>query len=521
MLCGGKAVPSLPTRVIAVGAADTESHLILSESKPGKYVALTHVWGGLVPVRTTTTNIQDHLSQLPLSTLPPTFRDAVLITRHLKIEYLWIDAICIIQDSVRDWQAESSRMGEVYRNATITIAAVDADNSQAGFIKQRTRLSLNMPSVALPPPETSPRNLHIEVVSRDPLAHVDSHSPLSGRAWCLQEKLLSPRILYFGAHQTYFSCNTITHLEAYGISLPDTILYNSLSFGKSSLAHGMHNLRENPTEYAAQSIWHRVVNEYTTRSLTKPEDKLPALSGLASEFAQITGYHYLAGMWLETLTNDLLWGVQDPLERPAGTFAIYTAPSWSWASYHGPLSFGLPIPSRPRILKVETTLASLNPFGQVSDGVLVIHARCKRAVVRYQEKSIIPDFTHQGQGQSLFNFEGDFGREIEIGRCSFDYLSDCVMPTHDSSKNPKIVFCLSLPDAERDVRPVVIIIMPVDDGRGYYRRVGIGYVQITALGKPMEAQQFDAWYTGSPAEVTALQAKDLFDGCKEQEWTIV
>lgn len=126
----------LPTRLIDVGSADesTQPRLVNSDGRSGHYVALTHVWGGLVPVRTLKESLVKYMCKLPLPFLPSNFTDAITITRRLGIQYLWIDALCIIQDSTQDWEAECANMGDTYRNSVLTIAAVDAESSKVGFL---------------------------------------------------------------------------------------------------------------------------------------------------------------------------------------------------------------------------------------------------------------------------------------------------------------------------------------------------------------------------------------------------
>jgi hypothetical protein len=70
-----------------------------------------------------------------MNCLPKTFQDAIEINRHLKVRYLWIDALCIIQptaDDIGDWEEEIPLKGKVYRNSTCTIAASGAQTSNGG-----------------------------------------------------------------------------------------------------------------------------------------------------------------------------------------------------------------------------------------------------------------------------------------------------------------------------------------------------------------------------------------------------
>jgi len=132
--------PSLPTRVLDVGD-DSSQHVVLIEtgSRQGRYVALSHCWGPPEkrPLRTTKNTLTDHLDGIAIEALPKTFKDAVTITRALGVRYLWIDSLCIMQDSQEDWEKEASQMREVYQFSYCNIAGTDARDSTEGLIFDR------------------------------------------------------------------------------------------------------------------------------------------------------------------------------------------------------------------------------------------------------------------------------------------------------------------------------------------------------------------------------------------------
>jgi hypothetical protein len=104
----------------------------------GRYAALSYCWGASLPLTTTTTNLQAHQSAIGFDMLPQTLQDAILIVRWMGIEYIWIDCLCILQDSRKDWEHEAARMAHVYSNAYLTIAASRAEHSGKGFLGLRT-----------------------------------------------------------------------------------------------------------------------------------------------------------------------------------------------------------------------------------------------------------------------------------------------------------------------------------------------------------------------------------------------
>lgn len=130
----------LPTRLLYIGVdRGTTLRLVCISNHffERKYAALSHCWGALATFTTTISNLATHQDNIDFMYLPRSFQDAVTVTRIMGLEYLWIDSLCIIQDSEDDWAAESARMGQVFQNATFTIAADSAKNSHEGFLHPR------------------------------------------------------------------------------------------------------------------------------------------------------------------------------------------------------------------------------------------------------------------------------------------------------------------------------------------------------------------------------------------------
>jgi hypothetical protein len=130
---------ALPTRVLDVGPADGSSEpcLVLARGIQSPYVALSHCWGSSKPLVTWTSHIQEHLAVIPFQRLLQMCQDAVTATLKLGYRFLWIDSLCIIQDSQEDWQRECAKMAEIYRNAVLTVAGPAAAGSSTGFLGGR------------------------------------------------------------------------------------------------------------------------------------------------------------------------------------------------------------------------------------------------------------------------------------------------------------------------------------------------------------------------------------------------
>jgi hypothetical protein len=194
---------TVPLRLIDV-SSNSEPFLVENLGYKVLYVTLSHCWGTQGTLTTTTTNLASRKNKIRLLKLPKTFRDAVTITRALEIQYLWIDSLCILQDSAGDRNIESAKMGEYYRNSYLMILALCSSNSNGGILNPRPSDS----TILLP----GEKNLY----ARDSGFSWDwefAESPLSNRAWAFQERLMSTRILHYGKSEMFWECSTCSLRE--------------------------------------------------------------------------------------------------------------------------------------------------------------------------------------------------------------------------------------------------------------------------------------------------------------------
>jgi hypothetical protein len=137
----------LPTRIINVGSGQDDARLIETNGQRGTYLILSYCWGkGNDRAKTTRKNIEERRRAIHTKDLPLTIKQAIEMTQRLGFRYLWVDAICIIQvhsnppkyDELEDWRCEAPKMGQYYRDATLTIAAAAATDSEHGFVSERS-----------------------------------------------------------------------------------------------------------------------------------------------------------------------------------------------------------------------------------------------------------------------------------------------------------------------------------------------------------------------------------------------
>lgn len=190
--CGDDAERPLPTRVLSVESEESPT-LFLHESRGqhARYACLSHCWG--IPTKESpllqmnTGTIESFRHHIPWADLPKTFQDTVTFVRRLKIRYLWIDSLCIIQNDKEDMANEIGQMATVYSNALLTFAATSAAGPNEGLfstnggscdVKPLSRLAWD--------PEASE---HGPLYAREATPHVWKPSreyPLLKRAWAFQ-----------------------------------------------------------------------------------------------------------------------------------------------------------------------------------------------------------------------------------------------------------------------------------------------------------------------------------------------
>lgn len=219
-LCVSGCPSTLPTRILDVGEDGEDVKLLESNGTIAPYACLSHCWGKKQIIATTTATLEERKRGIQLTQLSPTFQDAVTTTRRLKLQYLWIDSLCIVQDDKGDWERESKRMGSIYRGSHITIAASRSPDGAGGCFSKRPeytqsqKLTINGVDIyvrrIIPPVvhETGSWRTHI----RSFTTHVEE-SLLHSRAWAFQERILAVRTIQLYVEEIVWECMTKLQCE--------------------------------------------------------------------------------------------------------------------------------------------------------------------------------------------------------------------------------------------------------------------------------------------------------------------
>lgn len=304
----------------------------------------------------------------PLTLAPKTIQDAIKITRLLGFEYLWVDALCIIQDSETDKVAEINAMGSIYKNAAITIAAANAASVHEGFLNKSTSpLSFELPFMA-------PTGRISDIFCDSSWGC--GEFPYTRRGWTFQEALLSPRLLYFGPTNLLWRCQ----IESRGLIFPNQVDLGVTTHMASIVSiagqHEMHN-----SSSILSKHWATIVEDYSDRVVTFPEDRLPALAGVAKEYQALLSSHnvYLAGFWSDWLIKHLGWYRAEPPRKSDSPNIERRAPSWSWVSIHCQIRFEDIHTEAAVLVHCGIKLAIEEaPLGQVIHGGLTLLATIAR-----------------------------------------------------------------------------------------------------------------------------------------------
>lgn len=328
----------LPSRLVEVGDSTSKQVRVVETNDirddlddDERYCALSHCWG---PPSTITTQLNDeryesYLQGIPLSDLPKTFHDAVLFTRELDCKYIWIDSLCIIQGNRDDWLREGAQMCDIYENSLVTLAAASSPNGHGGLFYEAPRMEL----VGY----DDKTEQDYTVFARFDINHRFFSFPLMNRAWVLQERLLSPRTLYFTNQELVWECRSNNICQC-----------SPVLGGFQNQVDGFPvNAKVQPPTADSSSAsdpstlihkWHEVIQIYSQLNLTKPADKLMAVDGIAQFMAPIRQTRYLGGLWEDSFAHDLAWRVdmfedlkeEGETTRPLELEAV--APTWCWAS---------------------------------------------------------------------------------------------------------------------------------------------------------------------------------------------
>ncbi|RDL39593.1 uncharacterized protein BP5553_03933 [Venustampulla echinocandica] len=381
--CPGQAETILPTRVIEVAPVGSPDRprLVVTAGKKGRYAALSYCWGSNSYGELNQSNLNEYIQTLCLNLLPQTLRDAIAVTKSISVPYLWVDALCILQDSDNDKSHEMSMMEGVYRDSLVAIVAANSEGATHGFLQPR---KTPLESFTLPFRVSESQFGTMSVRELEAMEYDESSEPINERAWTLQESLLAHRYLIYSSHTLQWRCNA--GVRNFGNSL------HLVSYAEEDkYSHSFSTLNKPASDSEGElKRWIRLVNLYSKRSASLPHDKLNAISAVAREFSPSLGHQYFAGLWEFSILWQLTWVTSCSWDsetvntRPE----VYRAPSWSWASIDGELFYGTSLLETDKdeclyrcdFIRCQVEPKSVDfPFGEVLAGSLTLRGVLRQA----------------------------------------------------------------------------------------------------------------------------------------------
>ncbi|KAJ3548512.1 hypothetical protein NM208_g978 [Fusarium decemcellulare] len=476
---------ALPRRLLRVGGPDDNPRLVQVQDIRVPYCALSYCWGTKDFFMTTRANLSQNMEEIPRESFPIIMQDAMSVTRSLGYDYIWIDALCIVQDDEKDWAHEASIMGSVYSNAELTISTLVAGDCHTGLFQPRS-LRVVRPVILDIWQPRSERISHRSwaVFAEWAQEHLCIHGPVHSRGWTLQEQLLSTRILYFGDGILHWECLHDYMAEAdpggdnrrsynYRADLAKRSETKQAIQGALSLDRNSSAIPQGASQ--PFELWKQQAEDFTCRSLSKSSDRLPAFASISASLAGAAGNSLLCGIWNgDKLLESLCWNVVKPSSSPKSL----SMPSWTWGATVGEVSFHLVSRTGRGNVPILTGATVVSVDAQANEAMSEV----------YGSITLKSDLCHKGPLRSSF-FEAE---EHEAEGMWLDLLCDtesCVFldSNIDTIEDVYAISVLSFPEGPphegygyprwpggRGPTTLKLLLQRVGNESNKFRRIGIG-----------------------------------------------
>lgn len=509
----------MPGRLIEITGLDRGTlKLIATANLRSDYAALSYKWGGGdAKWKTVRSNSSSRGYGFRFEELPQTLMDAVAITAALGLHYVWIDAICIIQDSERDWEIEASKMSHIYQGAIVTIAAHSSTSSTSGIFNERSQSRFD---------GWEPyRKLHGWVRGTECTIYLAHDGPdsqwrysvergsLHERAWCLQESLLSPRILHFTDTQLFWECphrmqsednyndqDSTADLDISGLYLPGKgWALKSWLQQDSPPVNATYSIEDRTL-----SMWYFAVisKDYSTRQLMIASDRLIAVAGVAKAMQKLCDMQYYAGLWSHKMVQGLCWYRLGSLQ---GTKSQH-APSWSWASqdsrvdwmnknlFDGIKGLTIDVVEVAKILEINIeTSGEDKEFGPIKHASVKIRTlACEGQCLLEKRSPSITRPPHLMKDRQYIQLRSDQGLQQDISTWTWMRMDS----DSDELRQVDVTVCMMLGPPY-----CFLLLVPDGAGNGIWRRIGWAY---ETGGEVAEEDVFDFFRPDNVQEFTIV-----------------
>ena len=460
------------------------------------YMTLSYRWTADVhKTRLVQKNHSLYYDAIPTNTWPQVYHDAVTVARHLGFQYLWIDALCIIQDDPEDWKEQASLMNIIYERGVLNIAGALGEKAEGLGVYRDPLLVFDC--------ALSDASGHTWIFGDADDRHDDvigPEAPLYKRGWTFQERVLSTRTINFGI-QLFWECFEGKASERTRMSGPS--FYDVPSILKRTLRNpaSMANYPETYTTQGLLSHWQVAVQAYSGMRLTEPSDRISALQGITNRFGHFLNLdparYCVAGLWLFDCSQ-LTWKRDHsrnwltPEDDELARELTKHYPSWSWAiSTEGASYFPIRYPMQ--LVEYGTSDINQRPRPAGPRFITIDHCISDVALLNPSSSTGMP--THKGLTlRGKFINWIDIPKLLELGQHEHLIKVVCSVPrpSHDakgSGRRVKIWLDRPITDSHgrkglkllpidgrrsRSIDGILVAFCGFDDGSGLavYRRLG-------------------------------------------------
>ena len=521
----------LPTRLLDVKYAQETSRLrlVCPALTPApfdgdrEWMTLSYCWGAWGakenPILKKSNLEERQRTGLKVADLPKTLQDAVEIAGGLdskwsmilhaqysfvltrpEVNWLWIDCLCIVQDSASDWFREATSMSQIYQNAVLNVSADSGIDSRAGCFIERDQLDITPLEIHSPQLSQSWKLLPVATFLFDWMAKTPSFS----RAWIHRERQLARRVLHFTDTELVWECCGIEGTSFASEMLPGGAPFKRGLFDfnhKYQIGRLQQGLAEGTEETYA--TWNDICEKLSEKNLTNPSDMPIVLSGLAKDFAHVLppADEYVGGLWRSMLPQSLLWHTRGFNSHDLE----YIAPSWSWLSTDCAVTLAsrsqtLEKHSVATIIHISTKLKYKDAYGPLESGTLEVEGILRRVQLSFEYET-------QLFNVSVLDHEGDNEGLRAIGSSWDEYYGDmCKLQLDAVVEEPDLdCFC------------IFITIQQLSDQSSYRE---IGCLLLKRVGE--EGSTFTRIGTLVLMDLYALKMRYRLDeDVEEDDWEVI
>jgi hypothetical protein len=297
--CARSTISFLASRLIEIGELGPQNLKLIRTNRKSKitqYVTLSYCWGTRKhdAIRLESKTLMRFQHGIPFKDLPKTIRESISFTHELGIRHIWVDLLCIIQDSEKDIDKQVAAMGHIYENGYLNLSALSSQSMDQGLFVQRDPLQYCPVVIG----QTSD-GIEYRVLSPSSMDDSRYLWPVHLRGWIFQERIFSRRTLYFGPYLIWVCQDGIRHE------------FNSSPSQSFAIGPQFKQLLSQPVmtedeRHSFYDAWHDILHHFFMANLGYQTDKLKAISGVATTIQEHTDWTNIEGLWEPFMTQELL-----------------------------------------------------------------------------------------------------------------------------------------------------------------------------------------------------------------------